>query len=565
MLHSKTTKRAPLPPIRYSQIPYVIDYKTQCGGDCGVQMTPRGNNSGHSDTNSEPASASHTVHNVAHQIGALKKSLLHEHSRRLLAEQRASRAEELARNVLDRLSSHLLSLTSAPSPPMDLQRLPPELLPSILEPLSANPRDLLPLLTINKEISHEAYKLLYHFVALRPWERPDKLVEFFSAVASNKQLAHLVKKLEIRSFPRQISSSERTHLYDTLTSCLQHFVNLEICSWTRAMTLTTEILSVVSMLPKVAELEINSGNDVRYDEIFTRGRWPALHTLKIILPDRSIARALRPFLQQRGEQLVSLTILAKESGVIDDNYLNSVAGSLVNLHQLSLGGLKRVTDASILSILKRNPQISSLALESLNLTNSHWELSMPRLSHLSVTYTSSGVLDKLLDAIKGSTTFRSFTIYSSGLERLPYLPVDFVERLVNMHWRTLTTLRIHHVMIAQDMLKYISHKCPNLTEMVVHLPTIDISTLVQDCAPRWTHLEKLHLLGEPSTGKEIQMEHLLPFVDACHNLTQVGWRSRVWKVHRHGQDLAHGSRDARLSGHEMEEEDEAFGAWKDEL
>ena len=90
-------------------------------------------------------------------------------------------------------------------------------------------------------------------------------------------------------------------------------------------------------------------------------------------------------------------------------------------------------------------------------------------------------------------------------------------------------------MITQDMLKHISHKCPYLTEMVVHLPTIDIGTLVQDCAPRWTHLEKLHLLGEPSTGKEIQMEHLLPFVDACHNLTQVGWRSRVWKVHRHGQ------------------------------
>ena len=285
--------------------------------------------------------------------------------------------------------SHLLSLPSElpPPPPMDLQRLPPELLPSILEPLSANPRDLLPLLTISKEISHEAYKLLYSFVALRPWERPDKLVEFFSAVNSNKPLAHLVKKLEIRSFPRQISSSERTQLYDTLTSCLQHFVNLEICSWTRAMTLTTEILSVLSVLPQLRELEMNSGNDVRYEEIFTSGKWPALNTLKIILPDRSIARALRPFLQQRGEQLVSLTILAKESGVIDDNYLNSVADSLVNLHQLSLGGLKRVTDASVLSILKRNPHISSLALESLNLTSSHWELSMPRLTHLSVTYT----------------------------------------------------------------------------------------------------------------------------------------------------------------------------------
>lgn len=439
---------------------------------------------------------------------------------------------------------------------MNIQRLPPELIPNIIEPLSANPRDLLPVLTLNKEFSHEAYKQLYSFVALRPWERPDKLVEFFDAIKHNSELAHLVKKLEIRSFPRQLSHIERVHLYDTLTSSLTHFTNLEILSWTRAMTLSTDILSVVSTLPRLSELEINSGNDIRYDDIFkpTPARWRTLHTLKVILPDRSIARALRPFLQQRGQQLRSLMILAKESGVIDDKYLNSIAGSLTNLHQLSLGGLKRVTDRSIVNILVRNPHITSLALESLSLTSTHWEIIMPYLTHLSVTYNSSGVLDKLLDAIRPSKSFKSFTIYSSGMDSLPYLPAEFLERLVNMHCYTLTTLRvsvsllcpdrtnniykqIHHVLVTQEMLTNVSNKCPHLTELVVHLPIVDTGILMSECAPNWTRLEKLHLLGDSSTGKEIQMEHLLPFVEICQNLTQVGWRSRVWKVHRHGQDV----------------------------
>lgn len=343
---------------------------------------------------------------------------------------------------------------------MNIQRLPPELIPNIIEPLSANPRDLMPILTLNREFSHEAYKLLYSFVALRPWERPDKLVEFFSSIKRNNKLAHLVKKLEIRSFPRQLSHAERVDLYETLTSSLTHFVNLEICSWTRAMTLSTDVLSVVSTLPKVTELEINSGNDIRYEEIFTpnQAKWRTLHTLKIILPDRSIALALRPFLQQRGHQLRSLMILAKESSVIDDSYLNSVAGSLTNVHQLSLGGLKRVTDESILNILIQNPQISSLALESLNLTSTHWELNMPHLTHLSVTYNSSGVLDKLLDAIKLSQSFRSFTIYSSGMESLPYLPPDFIERLVNIHWHTLTTLRVSFFLNPSAGLTKLNHR-----------------------------------------------------------------------------------------------------------
>lgn len=87
------------------------------------------------------------------------------------------------------------------------------------------------------------------------------------------------------------------------------------------------------------------------------------------------------------------------------------------------------------------------------------------------------------------------------------------------------------------MLTDISNKCPHLTEMVVHLPTVNISILLNDCAHNWTRLEKLHLLGESSSGKEIQMEHLLPFVKICLNLSQIGWRSRVWKVHRYGQDV----------------------------
>ncbi|EIM20579.1 hypothetical protein WALSEDRAFT_69732 [Wallemia mellicola CBS 633.66] len=416
-----------------------------------------------------------------------------------------------------------------------MNNLPIELVYNLIEPLASNHDDLLPTLLINKDFSLESYKLLYSFVAFRPWQRPDKIIQYFDSIETNPRLAHLTRHLEVRSFPRQLNYNEKQLFYQKICTLLSHFKNLEICSWTRAFSLTTDILLILSKLPKLAELELNAGNQLDYDIIFNSD-WNTLNTLKIILPNRDIVVPLHRFLLNRGQQLRSLVILAKESSVIDDNYIAAISKSLCNLRQLTLGGFKRVTEKGLSRILLHNNRLRSLCLESLNFSNVSWDIYLPELEHLTITFSTPETISRLLDLTRKSTKFRSFTIYSSGMQSLPYLPEEFITRLLAMHAKSLSTIRIHHVLISQDALVRLSQHCEGLTELVVHLPSIDIA-LILTCASKWRRLERLHLLGEPSDN-DIHADSLLPLAKECKNLTQIGWRSRVWKVVRHGTDIS---------------------------
>ena len=43
----------------------------------------------------------------------------------------------------------------------------------------------------------------------------------------------------------------------------------------------------------------------------------------------------------------------------------------------------------------------------------------------------------------------------------------------------------------------------------------------------------MHLLGDSIDGSEITPQHLKMIVDSLPNITQIGWRSRVWVVNRY--------------------------------
>lgn len=102
------TKRTPLPVVRCENFPYVIDYKIRGEALNDTNTASHGLN----PTASKPTSSNLTMTshdklvNLVHRVNILKNNLLKEHSRRLAAEQRAIRAEEVARVALNRLSEY---------------------------------------------------------------------------------------------------------------------------------------------------------------------------------------------------------------------------------------------------------------------------------------------------------------------------------------------------------------------------------------------------------------------------------------------------------------------------
>ena len=320
-------------------------------------------------------------------------------------------------------------------------KLPIELIENILSFLINEPYQLFNTSLVNREFNKISQEFLYSFVCLRPWEKPNKLNEFFNSIHSNKQLATLVKSLEVKSFPRNLNTEQTFNLYRLVLECFPSFIRLHSVSWTRSNTLTDDILIALSKLPSLKCLEINGDHSFDFDLCFNSNEWKQLNSFKVILPNRQMTVPLKKFLIGKCNQLSTLGILGRESNFINDTDLVELANHLKNLHTLSLGGLKRVSIQGINPLLQANCNtIRNLCLESLSFSSLSSQtpfVNLPNLQSLTFTIGSQSnneiQLNTFLQLINSAHNLSSLTIYSSGFENIPTISQDFFENISHLY------------------------------------------------------------------------------------------------------------------------------------
>ena len=320
-------------------------------------------------------------------------------------------------------------------------KLPIELIENILSFLINEPYQLFNTSLVNREFNKISQEFLYSFVCLRPWEKPNKLNEFFNSIHSNKQLATLVKSLEVKSFPRNLNTEQTFNLYRLVLECFPSFIRLHSVSWTRSNTLTDDILIALSKLPSLKCLEINGDHSFDFDLCFNSNEWKQLNSFKVILPNRQMTVPLKKFLIGKCNQLSTLGILGRESNFINDTDLVELADHLKSLHTLSLGGLKRVSIQGINPLLQANCNtIRSLCLESLSFSSLSPQtpiVNLPNLQSLTFTIGSQSnneiQLNTFLQLINNAHNLSSLTIYSSGFENIPTISQDFFENISHLY------------------------------------------------------------------------------------------------------------------------------------
>ncbi|BGP38149.1 hypothetical protein JCM10449v2_002076 [Rhodotorula kratochvilovae] len=445
--------------------------------------------------------------------------------------------------------------------PLELADLPPELLPQLLAPLVSH-KDLYNAALVCRDFHSVAQRLLLRHVRL--FGRDLAVAPLlFHTLADNPHLARLVRKLEIRVYPLSMILHERLDMEQLAIRMLRSCSGIEELVWTRKGALTDGVFEAIKRLPRLRSFECNAHTNL------SPGSWdaehfldlPPLQSLSLMLPDRKVANILPAFLEKQkalaptatfrtgeGDVLLleELSILCRESTVINDRVVLALAPALANSHltSLALAGCAKLTGAPLLAILPTLPRLRHLALEACALDPSFFPLAAPHLSQLrSLKLTHPGprhpslaaffpALEALLDCTEALT---AFTLYHSGASATgsrewPVLPTEFVQHIAGTVGRRLRKFEVSGVLVGVEAVECLASEARELRNLVLHLgQEFDLARLTAAFAPL-ASLRTLHLLSQRS---DVSPDDVLTLATQCApTLRQIGFRNRVWLVKR---------------------------------
>ncbi|GAA5835681.1 hypothetical protein JCM9279_004614 [Rhodotorula babjevae] len=445
--------------------------------------------------------------------------------------------------------------------PTQLADLPLELLPQLLAPLVSR-RDLVSASLVCRAWRSVAQRLLLRHVRL--FGRDLAIAPLlFQALVDHPHLAAMVRKLEVRVYPLSMKLRERQAMEDLAIRMLANCVAVEDLVWTRKGALTDRVFEAIVALPKLRSFECNAHTNL------SPGSWdaehflnlPPLRSLSLILADRNVANLLPAFLaKQRSLSATSssaaddnvllleeLSILCRESTVINDRVVAALAPSLANSHltSLALAGCAKLTGAPLLDLLPTLPHLRHLALEACNLDpSSFFPAAAPHLAALeSLKLTHPGprhpslatffpALEALLDHTRALT---AFTLYHSGASATgrrewPVVPLEFVRHVALAVGVRLRKFEVSGVLVGVEAVEALTAGARELRNVVLHLgQDFDLHRLTTSFAPL-ASLRTLHLLSQRA---DIGPDDVLSLAGQCSpTLRQIGFRNRVWLVRR---------------------------------
>ena len=400
------------------------------------------------------------------------------------------------------------------SDPIDVMdgfhRLPPELLPCILEHLRYRQGELARVSLVCREWARIAKpvrrsrpdisgglaeadragvftQLIWEWVRSRDSDRIEKA---FSALSQSPELCSYVRELEVRVYPLA-SLSKLEHLDDEVLTTFRHTTNLRSLVWTRKGSLRAEVLDAICQLPQLEKLELNAT---------PAGGWRAeqllslpitIKSLSLLLPNRDvISYSLPDWLQaqSRGATsgLRSLSIICLESPIVNHTTLAELSPYFSSLTSLTLSGCTRVGDDDVLLALRSCKQLKHLALEAVSISVDFYGKAAPLIPNLLSLRTrhpgrrhpkQATYYTGLSQLVAACPPFQSFTHYLSGdTERgwHPEVAPDFVQTLVKTCGDRLIRFEVSGLSMSLESVREICFGARKLRQLVVPVPDSDL-------------------------------------------------------------------------------------------
>ncbi|KAF9026810.1 hypothetical protein BDZ89DRAFT_987670 [Hymenopellis radicata] len=425
--------------------------------------------------------------------------------------------------------------------------LPLDILPVILSHIE-HPRHLFHTCLVNRSFYQIAAPQLYRRIAIYSWHKQGKTkaIQLFKTLSEHPNLSQYVNQLEIRDFPKGLSS-DTDDISNSVIKALGNCINLTACSWTRDGSLNSEILQVLHRLPYLEKLEINGHDQGNYNPRHLSS-FTHLKTISIIMPSASVIATFPTWFAVTGHSLTSLTLICKSSTLITEEILAGISKYLCNLDYFYITGCPKITHSGIWSVLSHNETgIRGLGLEGLS---SRFDMNAlaqlcsksPVLHTLrSVTLTVHHHLPlkdwtESVLSLLASSPLEVFQIYSTGAVFESPPTAQFWRNIVSSHGSRLTRFSVHRMLIGLDSIEDICRRCTRLEQLFI---VVEHESLKDLCGilSLAQSLKVLHI-NFPLEALTDLIPVLLPsealeIVQHCSGtLTQLGCNTRVWQVER---------------------------------
>lgn len=116
---------------------------------------------------------------------------------------------------------------------------------------------------------------------------------------------------EIRDFPKRFGFlHEQPTATDLCAKGLENCVQLKVCIWTRAGSLTSDILKSLGRCPELTDITINGEPSSNYTPMDVV-QLLRLRKISLIMPSMSVLEILPRWLQAMGRSLTSLALICK--------------------------------------------------------------------------------------------------------------------------------------------------------------------------------------------------------------------------------------------------------------
>ncbi|TDL27812.1 hypothetical protein BD410DRAFT_712707 [Rickenella mellea] len=435
---------------------------------------------------------------------------------------------------------------------MEFNDLPQELLPLIIQQI-VKPQHLAWSCPVSKMFYRYAVPRLYERAAIFAWYKEGKIREAPWTLANCPHLARHVRRLELRDFPKALTSTEHDGLISTCLQGIQNCHNLRTCTWTRDGSLSTPILDHLHQhCPNLQELEFNGHHNGNYDPRMLVN-FIGLRRISVIMPSSEVVGVFPVWMDRTGETLRSLTLICRASPLITDVVLESIAPSLTRLEQIHIAGCPKATHRGIYALISKNiVGITSLGLEGLSQVFGMTEFvhscqhttSLTRLRSITLTTPLTGVTSDWLTSISRllhDSPLQIFRLYTSGgqlTSRAEHIDHQFVEELCRRHGGTLVQFGVLRLRVRLGTLKMLVERCARLEQLFVCVEKDDLPLFASTVSPA-KNLRSIHITYRPSSSittderPTLNREELLAIVKDCPStVMQFGVQTRVWQVER---------------------------------
>ncbi|KAF9238049.1 hypothetical protein BU15DRAFT_48001 [Melanogaster broomeanus] len=432
--------------------------------------------------------------------------------------------------------------------------LPLELLPVILD-FVIKPQHISALCLVNKSFNGFATPLLYRRVFIFAWYKEVKLkvALLFRTLSGCPQLAHYVRTLEIRDFPKALSAADHFDLLQLCAKGIRNCVNLTSCTWTRDGSLHSAVLEALRDCPQLRELEIN-GNTSQYNPILL-SQFSHLSKISLIMPSAQVLDIFPSWISVTGATLRSLMIICKASTLVTDTFLEHLAPNLQELEYLHIIGCPKVTHHGIGAVACANKNgLIGISLEGLSqaFDISAFKVTclrskaFRRLKAITLTvHVHLPLVDwtRNVDELLSSAPLELLSIYSTTPSARDLMLDEFWKSIVTKHGPRLRRLSIARVQISLAALQAICSQCSLLEQLFVVVERGELVGLLPwllrlDYSALAKNLRALHVnfplaTSDSTVFPSMLMQSALSIASICSpTLTHIGCNTRVWQVKR---------------------------------